>query len=97
MNSYTIPADMNEKEKIIGGILNMHEFLWVLTGFLLGLGTFGLLFPIIGKASLFIGLLITPAGIPFVVIKKEGLTLFEYKKRSLEFKRKVKILPNITH
>ena len=95
MRSYTIPADINEKEKIIGGILNINEFLWVLSGFVLGLIVFAALTPLLGQAAIVVGALVVPTGVPFVLVKKEGLTLFEYLKRKREFKSKVKRLPNI--
>lgn len=94
MQSYSIPADTNEKEKIIGGILNINEFLWILAGFILGLFVFAALSSFLGKGAIVVGLLFTPVGVPFVVIKKEGLTLFEYLKRKQEFKTKAKLLPN---
>lgn len=96
MKSYTIPTDTNEKEKIIGGILNINQFFWILAGFILGLITFGVLFFFIGKTAIFFGALVSPAGVPFVVVKKEGLTLYEYMKRNKDFKKKNKILPNKT-
>ena len=36
MRSYTVPPDINEKEKIIGGILNINQFFWLLGGFIFG-------------------------------------------------------------
>ena len=94
MRNYSIPPDMNEKEKVIGGILDLHQFFWILGGLLIGAIVFVLLFPIFGKASLFFGILFSLSGIPFVVIKKEGLTLFEYLKRKKAFENKTKYLPN---
>lgn len=96
MRVYQIPPDMKEKEKIIGGILNINQFFWILAGLLIGAGFFAVAFNIIGgTASLVIGVILSLSGIPFVVYKKKGLTLFQYLKYKRLFKNKVHHLPNI--
>lgn len=94
MRSYQVPPDVNEKEKIIGGLLNLNEFFWVLGG--LGIGVLMLLitYPFLGKGALFVGGAFALTGLPFVLYKKNGLTLYEYMKRKRDFKKKTKILPN---
>lgn len=94
MRSYSVPPDMNEKEKVIGGILDLYQFFWILGGLLIGALVFIALFPVFGRGSLFFGILFSLSGVPFVVIKKEGLTLFEYLKRKKRFEKKSKYLPN---
>lgn len=95
MRSYTVPPDINEKEKIIGGILNINQFFCLLGGFILGAVMFVITFPLFGKFSLVIGGIFALTGVPFVIIKPKGLTLYEYLKRKQKFKKKAKHLPNI--
>lgn len=87
---------MNEKEKIIGGILNLNQFFWVLGGLVLGASVFALVFSLtkIAGLSLFVGAVFCLSGTPFALYKKNGLTLFEYLTRKRKFKKKVKHLPN---
>ena len=94
MRSYSVPPDMNEKEKIIGGVLDIGQFLWILGGLLIGAVVFVILFPIFNKYSLIFAMIFGSSGIPFVVIKIEGLTLFEYYKRKRRFDKKTQKLPN---
>lgn len=94
MRSYSVPPDVNEKEKIIGGVLDLHQFFWILGGLLIGTLVFILLFPVFGKFSLIFGVIFSFSGVPFVVVKKEGLPLFEYYKRKKSFDKKTKQLPN---
>lgn len=87
---------MNEKEKIIGGILNLNQFFWVLGGLIIGAVVFALSFPVVGGTlSLILGALFCLTGIPFAVYKKNGLTLYQYITYKRKFNKKVKKLPNI--
>lgn len=95
MRNYVVPPDINEKEKVIGGVLNINQFFWLLGGFVLGAVVFVVFFPVFGKFSLALGGLFSLTGVPFVVIKPKDLTLFEYLKRKQKFKKKNKKLPNI--
>lgn len=95
MKSYSVPPDINEKEKIIGGFLNLNQFLWLLGGLLIGAGVFVILFPILSKYSLIFAGLFSLTGVPFAVIKIKNLTLYEYLKRKRAFKKKTKYLPNV--
>lgn len=94
---YKIPADTKEKEKIIGGLLTLVQFLWLLGGFIIGLVMFVITWLITG--SLFLGLSLMLAGIglgaPFAFYKKKDLTFFQYLtyKRKLE-RRNVNLLNN---
>ena len=93
---YQIPPDMKEKEKIIGGILNLQQFFWILIGMIIGAGFFAASFSIIGGIpALVIALLLCLTGVPFVVYKKNGLTLFQLLRYRRLFKNKVHQLPNI--
>ncbi|PLS19772.1 PrgI family protein [Bacillus sp. M6-12] len=87
---------MNEKEKVIGGILNLNQFFWILGGLVIGASVFGLLFTLtkIGGLALTVGGIFCLSGTPFALFKKNGLTLFQYLTRKRKFKKKVKKLPN---
>lgn len=87
---------MGEKEKVIGGILNINQFFWILTGLVVGASTFGTVFALtgIGGLSLALGGLLCLSGAPFALYKKNGLTLYQYIVLKRKFKKKVKKLPN---
>lgn len=96
MAKYYIPPDMSEKEKIIGGKLNFNQFLWLIAG--AGAGGLFLVVSFLITRNMVIGVFLGVIGIipsiPFAFYKKNGLTLMEYFKRKLIFKKKVKIIPN---
>ena len=94
MRTYLVPPDISEKEKVIGGVLNMNQFFWILGGLFLGAMVFLILSSFMGKFALVPAGIICLSGIPFVLIKPQGLTLFEYLKRKKDFKKKTKYLPN---
>lgn len=95
MRMYQVPPDMNEKEKVIGGILTLNQFFWILGGLILGALVFMMLFNIVGGTlALIIGILFCGTGVPFAVYKKNGLTLFQLIKYKYKFKKKVHKLPN---
>lgn len=96
MRVYQVPPDMNEKEKIIGGLLNLNQFFWVLGGLILGAVVLALSFQVVGGMfALILGVLFCFTGLPFALYKKNGLTLYQYITYKQKFKKKVKKLPNI--
>jgi hypothetical protein len=96
MRVYQIPPDMNEKEKVIGGILNINQFFWVLGGLILGAIVFAGVFLILGaQIGAVMGLLACLSGFPFVIYKKNGLTLYQYLTYKRKFNNKVQKLANI--
>ncbi|MBG9693078.1 hypothetical protein ABD91_20205 [Lysinibacillus sphaericus] len=93
--SYPVPPDMKEKEKVIGGILNVNQLLWLILGLAIGAGVFVMLFPILGGIpSLVVGLLFATVTSPFIFVKRHDMTLFEYLKFKYLFSKKTKHLPN---
>lgn len=87
---------MNEKEKVIGGILDINQFFWILGGLGLSATVFATTFGIVGgTASLIIAFPFIFAGTPFAFYKKHDLTLFQLITRRKKFKKKTKKLPNI--
>lgn len=96
MRMYTVPPNMNEKEKVIGGILNINQFFWVLGGLVLSALVFSTTFGIVGgTGSLVLAIPCIFAGTPFAFYKKYDLTLFQILKLRRKFKKKTKKLPNI--
>lgn len=88
---YKVPADMNIKEKIIGGVLTINQFGWLMLGLLIGGGVFACIFKLLGGVPAIIcGLLVAPIGVPFAFCKKKELTLFRYLYLKREFKKKRK-------
>ncbi|AMN30962.1 hypothetical protein BFS06_12180 [Clostridium perfringens] len=94
--SYTIPPDIKEKEKIIGGVLTLQQFYWVLGGAGLGAILFILTFTItkMGGLAIFLALLGIASGLPFAFLKKEDLPLYVYLNRKRKFNKKTKKLIN---
>jgi hypothetical protein len=93
---YPIPPDMNEKEKVIGGILNINQFFWMLGGLLIGASLSAIFVKMFGGAfGLVLALPFCLLGTPFAIYKKNGLTLYQYLTYKRKFKKKVHKLPNI--
>lgn len=88
MNMYQVPPDTKEKEKVIGGLFDWGQFFWFLLGAAIGIVVFAILYVLTGipiLAGIF-GLLGIASTLPFVFVKKKGLSLFSY----LYYKRKLK-------
>lgn len=96
MRVYNVPPDMKEKEKVIGGVLNINQFFWILGGLALGASVFAMVFSLtrLGGLSIALGGIFCLSGTPFALYKKNGLTLYQYLTRKRKFKKKVKKLPN---
>lgn len=95
MRSYFVPPDIAEKEKVIGGLLDITQFFWLLSGVGLGALLFFATFTISLGLATFLGILALPIGIPFAFYKKQDLPLYEYLKLKRAFKKKTKKLPNL--
>lgn len=95
MKIYNIPPNTNEKEKVIGGVLTLNQFFWIVGGIGLGSIIFFTLFKFIGAVpAALIALIFAVSGIPFALYKKNELTLFKYIILKRTFKKKQKKLPN---
>ena len=93
---YNVPADVREKEKIIGGLLTIAQGAWLMGGFVLGLGSFAGTYLLTGMVPLaiIVGLPTACFGVPFAFFKKNGIPLPTYIVRKFKFKRKVHKLIN---
>ena len=93
---YSVPADVREKEKIIGGLLTLGQFAWVGGGVLLGLASLAGMYMMTGTFIIAgpVGLMFACSGLPFAFYKKNGVDLPVYLVRKAKFKRKSKKLIN---
>lgn len=94
--TYGVPADVREKEKIIGGLLTIGQFGWCVAGFLIGLASFAGTFLLIRSMAIsaMIGIPLAFSGLPFAFYKKNGVPLPIYIVRKIQFKSKTHKLPN---
>lgn len=93
---YQIPPGAEDKEKIIGGVLTLVQFLWLIGGLGTGLVLFVVSWLTFG--SLALGLLFFIAGIglsaPFAFYKKKDLSFFQYLKYKRKLNKQNVSLPN---
>lgn len=94
--AYVVPADVREKEKIIGGILTIGQFGWCIGGFLIGLASFAGTFLLVRNLTIsaMVGLPLVFSGLPFAFYKKRNVPLPIYIMRKFQFKSKNHKLPN---
>ena len=87
---YNVPADIREKEKIIGGLLTIGQGAWLMGGFILGLGSFAGVYLLTRMVPLaiIVGLPMAGTGIPFAFFKKNGVPLPTYIVRKYMFNKK---------
>lgn len=93
---YNVPADTREKEKIIGGLLTIGQFAWIVCGFLLGLASLAGMYILTKSAYIAapIGMMFACSGLPFAFAKKNGVPLPVYLVRKARFKKKTHKLIN---
>ena len=93
---YNVPADVREKEKIIGGLFTLGQFAWIGGGVLLGLASLAGMYIMTGTFMIAgpVGLMFACSGLPFAFYKKNGVELPVYIVRKAKFKRKTKKLIN---
>lgn len=93
---YNVPADVREKEKIIGGLLTLSQGAWLMGGFILGLGSFAGVYLLtkIVPLAIIAGLPTACTGVPFAFFKKNGVALPTYIVRKYKFNKKSHKLMN---
>jgi hypothetical protein len=93
---YNVPADVREKEKIIGGLLTLGQFLWIAGGFLLGLAALAGIYMTTKTFAIAapVGIMFATTGLPFAFYKKNGVELPIYIVRKIKFNRKQQKLIN---
>lgn len=96
MSSYNMPPDTSAKEKIVGGILDFNQLLFLLGGVAIGLGLGFLFKPAFGTVGLaFFIIIFALAGLAIGFIKIKGLSVVQYIKCKNAHKKKTKKLPNV--
>lgn len=94
MSSYVIPPTIKEKEKIIGGILDIQQAGWLIGGAVIGLIVFLVLSPVSKILAGIFGFIFALTGVPFAFFKIKGYPILKYFKYKRQFDKKVKHLPN---
>lgn len=95
MATYSVPPDISEKEKIVGGILTAAQLICILIGVGAAAIFSFLTFAFLGTASIIIGVIIfIPVGFVFALVKIKGLPLYSYLKLKKYHKTITKKLPN---
>lgn len=96
MNMYQVPPDTKEKEKVIGGLFDWGQFFWFLAGAGIGIIIFFVEMTITNVPLLagIFGLMGVATTLPFVFVKKRGMTLFSYLYYRNKLKRENAFLPN---
>ncbi len=88
--TYNMPPDTHEEEKIVGGYIDKYQLIWIVAG--AGVGAFLtiLFFKIVGPIALV--LLFPPlvVGVVFAFKKKDGLPLFTWLRYKRSYKRSIK-------
>lgn len=100
MRYYPIPPDTRGKEKIIGGIFTISQFIFLIIGVILGFILVAVTFKmtnsfVVAGIAFIIG--VGPF-IPFSFVKKHELgemELFQYLRLKQKFKKTRKVFPNI--
>lgn len=95
MAVYSVPPDISEKEKIVGGILTAAQLICILIGVGCAAVFSFLFFQIIGTAAIILGVIIfIPIGGIFALLKIKGLPLYEYLRLKKYHKTVTKKMPN---
>jgi hypothetical protein len=94
MRSYQTLPDISEKEKIVGGLLNINQLFWLIGGVVFGGIMFAFTYKINVRFGGFLFLTGILSSVPFVFIKPKGLTFFRYLYLKYKYRKKTKKLPN---
>lgn len=95
MQVYKVPPDINEKEKIIGGLLSWPQFLTLIGAFVAGLLTFAFFFLFIRFLAILPALIVIALVLPFVFLQKLGMNLPRFLELKRKFDKKTHEIPNI--
>lgn len=94
MQTYDMPPDTREKEKVIGGVLNINQFGWIVGGLIILLVIILTTYKFLGIISVFVGLPFVIIGIMFAVRKKNDMTYFQYLRYKRRYKKTIKYYIN---
>lgn len=85
--SFNMPPDTNEEEKIIGGYINLHQTIWLVGGAGIGAVFTIIFFRIVGAVALICLVPPIAVGAIFAFTMKEDMTLFKYLRYKRRFKK----------
>ncbi len=94
MRRYTIPPTIKEKEKVVGGILTMFEFLSLLLGVILALISYVFLSKVSHIVGIIVGIVMLIISVSVAFVKIKGYSLLKYTILKIKFNKKDKILIN---
>lgn len=97
---YDMPADIREKEKIVGGLFTLTQFIFLVIAAVLGIGSVLILQSLTSNLifSLIVGIILAAPFMPFsfVKIRKYGdIELFNFVLIKLRFRHEIKKYTNI--
>ncbi len=88
-----VPPTSKEKDKIIGGKIDINQLIWISCGLILGaifLAIYSMTIGFMAGVLLCIPFLLI--GCPFAFVKKDSMPLFTYLKRRKEFEKGQKFI-----
>lgn len=91
---YSMPPDTREREKIVGGILDIRQLGWLIVGFILYALFIITFFRILRIFAFILGLPFLIAGVFFAVKKVGEYTLAQHLRYKYKFNRKIKYYIN---
>ena len=91
---HSMPPDTREREKIVGGVLDFIQLLWLAGGFVICVAITMAFFKSLGFFSLVFGIPFVAAGAVFAFMKKENLPLPKYIKLKMKYNWKTKYYIN---
>ena len=95
MATYSVPPDISEKEKIVGGLLTAAQLICILIGIGAAALVSLILFQFMGAGGIIVGVVLcVPAGGVFALLKVKGLPLYSYLRKKAAHKKITKILLN---
>lgn len=87
---YKMTPDTREKEKVVGGIFDLSQIMWIILGFGLFLIIGLILYRPIGFFAFVLGLPFFIAGFVFAIKKVENMPYFTYLRYKYKFNHKTK-------
>jgi hypothetical protein len=95
MTEFRTPTDISEKEKIVGGILDSQQLLWLALGIGITVGVGLLCSGFMGGVGFIIGAVIgLPIGICFAFVKPRKMPLMKFIRLKMARRKHIKHLPN---
>lgn len=83
---YRMPPNTNEREKIVGGLIDIVQMFWIAGGLFLAAIIIIVLYKFMGSVAIIIGFPFLFTGLPFAFIKKHNMPLAKYLKYKRRFK-----------